>query len=213
VSNNVKSSSSNREPRRRAISSDEIAACRRGDRAALEAVFRHYAPALGRLLNHLTGHRADTEDLLQETFIQAIIAFPRFRGDAAVGTWLHRIAVRVAYRHLRRPQRRRTVSLELVGDGASPVDGAGRPDEIAQSREHLERLREHLEAIAPRKRIAFVLHVIEDRPLAEVAALMGATRAATKSRVFWARRELLARVRRDQSLRELAGGGRSEDDR
>jgi hypothetical protein len=38
-----------------------------------------------------------------------------------------------------------------------------------------------------------------------VAALMGATRAATKSRVFWARRELLARVRRDGGLRELTG--------
>jgi RNA polymerase sigma-70 factor (ECF subfamily) len=190
---------------------DETAACRRGDRAAQEAVFRRHAPALQRLLTRLVGHRADVEDLLQETFIQAITSFPRFRGEAAVGTWLHRIAVRVAYRHLRRRKRRQTVPLELVGDLRQTAEA--RPDEIAERREHLERLRHHLDALSAKKRIAFVLHVVEDLTLKEVAALMGATRAATKSRVFWARRELLARVRRDQSLRELAGGGRSEDDR
>jgi RNA polymerase sigma-70 factor (ECF subfamily) len=192
---------------------DEVAACRRGDRVAQEAVFRRHGPVLERLLTRLVGHHADVEDLLQETFIEAIRSFPSFRGESAVQTWLHRIAVRAAYRHLRRRGRRRTVSLELVGDGGAGGVASGRPDEIAQRREHLERLREHLEALAPKKRIAFVLHVVEDRSLADVAALMGATRAATKSRVFWARRELLARVRRDHGLRDLLPDKGTADDR
>jgi DNA-directed RNA polymerase specialized sigma24 family protein len=60
-----------------------------------------------------------------------------------------------------------------------------------------------LEAIAPKKRIAFVLHVVEGYSLEEVATLMKASRTATKSRVFWARRELLARAGRDALLRDL----------
>jgi DNA-directed RNA polymerase specialized sigma24 family protein len=72
----------------------------------------------------------------------------------------------------------------------------------------IERLEQHLRALGPKKRIAFVLHVFEGMPLEEVAALMGAGLAATKSRVFWARRELMARAARDPLLRELARGAK-----
>jgi DNA-directed RNA polymerase specialized sigma24 family protein len=57
--------------------------------------------------------------------------------------------------------------------------------------------------IAPKKRIAFVLHVFEGRPIEEIATLTGASVTATKSRVFWARRELLKRAACDPMLREL----------
>jgi RNA polymerase sigma-70 factor, ECF subfamily len=180
----------------------QLAGCRRGDRAALEAVLGAHAPRLERLLARLVGPGADAEDLLQETFIEAITAFPRFRGDASVSTWLHRIAVHVAHRHLRRPQRRRTVSLEVVPGNERP-DPAASPERGVELRRQLERLYGHLDRLSANKRIAFLLHVVDDRPIAEVAALMGATEAATKSRVFWARRALLARVARDPGLADL----------
>jgi RNA polymerase sigma-70 factor (ECF subfamily) len=186
---------------------EEIAACRRGERGAIETVLRRHAPVLERALLRLVGPGADAEDLLQETFAQAIRGFSRFRGDAAVGTWLYRIAVNVAYHELRRPQRRRTLPLEVVADAAAP---AVRADDLAQRRQLAQRLYAHLDALAAKKRIAFLLHVIEDRPLAEVAALMGATRAATKSRVFFARRELLARIRKDPALREPVARGEAD---
>jgi DNA-directed RNA polymerase specialized sigma24 family protein len=63
--------------------------------------------------------------------------------------------------------------------------------------------------IAPKKRIAFVLHVFEGHPIEEVAALTGASITATKSRVFWARRELLKRAARDPQLRDLVEGAGS----
>lgn len=82
-------------------------------------------------------------------------------------------------------------------------DPADRPDRHAEIRQQLERLYVHLDALDPAKRIAFLLHVVDDVPLAEVAALMGASRAAIKSRVFWARRTLRARLERDPGLREF----------
>jgi len=180
-----------------------IEACRRGDRDALEAVFRIEAPALERLISRLVGPTADVEDLLQTTLMEAVGAFPRFHGKASVRTWLGRIAVHVVHQHLRRPDvRRRRVTLELVRD-YEPTDAAPEPDRAAHTHRQLERLYHHLDSIAVKKRLAFVLYVFEGRPIDEVAALTGASRVATKSRVFWARRELLARVAADPVLREL----------
>jgi len=178
-----------------------IDACRRGDHQALESVLKANAPVVERLLVRMIGPGADLEDLLQTTMIAVVQAFPRYRGEASVRTWMTRIAVNVVRQHLRRPYERRRVSLELVP--AEPVDGAPAADRVADHRAKLERLFHHLDAIGAKKRLAFALHVFEGHPLDEVAALMGASKSATKSRVFWARRELLARARKDSVLRTL----------
>jgi RNA polymerase sigma-70 factor (ECF subfamily) len=183
----------------------DIEACRRGDRDALSRVLTAHAAMLERLLARLVGPGADVEDLLQETFAGAIVSFPRFRGDARVGTWLYRIAINVAREELRRPHRRRTLSLELVAEHNEPLAAEPRPDHRAEARRQLEQLYGHLDKIDATKRIAFLLHVVADRPIAEVAAMMGASVAATKSRVFWARRALDRRLRRDPALRDLLG--------
>lgn len=191
------------EPLRREDPPDLVEGCRRGDRAALEAVLTAHAPYLERLLGRVVGPRAEVEDLLQNTLSAAIVAFPSFRGEAQVRTWLARIAIRTAHDHLRRAEYRKRGSLpsmEAVADDARD----GRRAEAQLDAKHLaERLHGHLNAIGPRKRIAFVLHVVEGHPIEDVAALMGASKAATKSRIFWARRELMRRAARDPRLKSL----------
>jgi RNA polymerase sigma-70 factor (ECF subfamily) len=185
---------------------DLVEACRRGERRALEAVFMTHAPHLERLLARVVGSSLEVEDLLQSTFVAAIGAFPRFRGEAQVRTWLARIAIRVAQERLRRAEHRRRGDLPGLEDSADPRSPAAGDERGVDARRKLARLHEHLEMIAPKKRIAFVLHVFEGHPLEEVAALTGASVTATKSRVFWARRELLKRAARDPMLRELLEG-------
>lgn len=186
------------------MSEAQIAKCRRGNRDALEQVFRAHAPALHRLILRLVGNPHEVEDLLQATFLAAITAFKRFRGEASVHTWLSRIAVNIVHQHWRSPARRRRVPLTLVpaepGDDAA---GLGRIDRVLDARRQLARVHEHLARIAPKKRIAFVLHVIDGRPVDEVAALTGASISATRSRIFWARRALKAKVARDPALSSL----------
>lgn len=179
------------------IAADVVDACRRGDRVALDLVFRAHAEVLERVIARLVGPKADVEDLLQETFAAAIEAFPRFRGEASVRTWLHRIAINVTQHHLRQPRHRRDVALdvETIGESAAPV-----ATETIESRDRARRLYDHLDHLDAPKRIALILHVIEDRPIAEVAALTGASQTATKSRLFWARRSLLKRLLRDPSF-------------
>jgi len=150
------------------------------------------------LLTRLVGPAADVEDLLQDTFAAAIAAFARFRGEASVKTWLHRIAIHVAHQHLRRPRHRREVDLPDPDAVASDAGSAMAPEQ----REVARRLYVHLDAIEATKRIALVLYAIEEYTVDEIAVLTGASRAATKSRIFWARRALLRRMRRDPQLAE-----------
>jgi RNA polymerase sigma-70 factor, ECF subfamily len=181
----------------------DIDACRRGDRRALSELFCVEAPAVERLISRLLGPGPEVEDLLQCTLIAAVAAFPRYRGEASVRTWLASIAVRVVYAHLRRQSHKVRPSLSLVGSPTEAACGTAGPDRAAESRQLLERLYRHLDAVSPGKRIPFVLHVLEGRPVREVAALVGATETATKSRIFFGRRSLLGRIQRDPELRDL----------
>ncbi|HEX7479199.1 MAG TPA: RNA polymerase sigma factor [Polyangiales bacterium] len=177
-----------------------IEACRQGDRRALERVLLAHSPYLERLLGRVAGS-LEVEDLLQMTFMAAIRAFPGFRGEAQVRTWLARIAVRIAQERLHRPERKRRVPWEHMSEPEPRATTPG-ADHALDDKQRLARLRHHLDAIAPKKRVAFVLHVFEGHPIDEVAALTGASVPAVKSRVFWARRELLKRASRDPWLRE-----------
>jgi RNA polymerase sigma-70 factor (ECF subfamily) len=188
---------------------DLIEACRRGERRALEVVFTTHAPYLERLLARLVGSSLEVEDLLQSTFVAAIGAFARFRGEAQVRTWLARIAIRVAQERLRRAEHRRRGDLPGLEDAPDARVPHAHAELDLDARRRVERLHAHMAMIAPKKRIAFVLHVFEGHPIEEVAALTGASVTATKSRVFWARRELLKRAARDPQLRDLVEGAGS----
>ncbi len=173
-----------------------IEACRGGERAALEQVFRKEAPFLERVLYRVVGPSSDLEDLLQQTLEHAIRAFPNYRGEASVRTWLTRIGVRTALHHLRHPAQRRRVALEVIEGGQSDV-AASRPAHEADARGKLRILYEHLDRLDPKQRTAFVLFQIEGRSMEEVAALMDSGVSTTKSRVMWARRKLFARLSKD----------------
>ena len=194
-------------------SQEVVDACRRGDRDALEQVLTRYTPDLERLIVRLIGPRADVDDVLQETLMAVVAAFPRYRGEARLRTWMTRIAVRVACDALRTPKTRRVVLALVPGENEPSPDHAHHAsthaspqpsiDRQVHRKWQLGRVYDHLAEIPAKRRLALVLHAFEGFPVDEVAALMGTTRAATKSRVFWARRALVKKARRDPLLRDL----------
>jgi RNA polymerase sigma-70 factor (ECF subfamily) len=179
-----------------------VAGCRAGDAAALDRFFRTHVRYVERVIGRLTGPTPDLEDLVQTTFIQAFGSFARYRGEASLKTWLTRIAVHVALHQLRAGLRR-TVPLELVPEAAEPADGRPAPDRAAEERQLARTLHTLLDRIAPKKRVAFLLYTVEEHSIEEIAALTGSTRAAAKSRIWFARRELVALVRGRPELRAL----------
>jgi RNA polymerase sigma-70 factor (ECF subfamily) len=181
--------------------------CTRGERAAQVELYRTEVQRVHAILHRTLGASSALEDLVQETFIRVFRSLGEFRGDAQLATWIGRIALNVAYDHLR-IRRPATSCLEAVVD----LEGGDPPAfERLAAREGLRRLYRILDRVEPRQRIAFTLHVIDGRPLAEVAALMSATMVATKTRVWRARRQVWRRARRDELLagfvERACGGG------
>jgi len=90
-----------------------IAAAAAGSRPAFERLYRLHAGRVHALCMRLTGHRETAEDCVQETFISAWRALPRFEARSAFATWLHRIAVNaVMARHRARAQAHETAASE-----------------------------------------------------------------------------------------------------
>ena len=187
-----------------------LAGCRAGRPDAVEKLFRTYGGMVQGVIGRLVGPTPDFEDLVQTTFAEALGNLGRFRGEAKLSTWLCGIAVNVAHHHLRAGKVRRHVPLELVSEDREPAPLAlvdpGAADQTIDQRRLASRLHTLCDRISPKKRIALLLYGMEDRSVEEIAALMRATQTATRSRMYFARRELRKLIRADAELRDLAEG-------
>ncbi len=93
----------------------------RGDHGAFHEIIDHYEGRLRVLAYHLLRDADQMNDALQDTFVKAWSGLPRFRGDAALGTWLHQICYRICLDYLRR-QKVRPAGEELPDELADPTD-------------------------------------------------------------------------------------------
>lgn len=173
--------------------------------AAARDLFRRYRTRVHAALYRILGGNAEMEDLLQETFIQVFASLSSWRAEASLATWIDRIAVRVAYRAIARRRGQTALTVDApTAEGVLELDGA----DASLAREGVRRFYRALDDLAPASRIAFALHELDGRPLAEVAAITSATLTATKLRVWRARRALDAAARRDPVLREFLADDR-----
>ena len=98
----------------REIDSAVLARAQRGDHGAFHEIVDHYEGRLRVLAYHLLRDADQMNDALQDTFVKAWHGLPGFRGDAALGTWLHQICYRICLDYLRR-QKLRPAGEELRG--------------------------------------------------------------------------------------------------
>ena len=182
--------------------------CVHGDRAAQRSLFAREKRRVHATLYRVLGSNSEMEDLVQEAFIEVFKSLASFRGEAQLSTWIDRITVRVAYAHLTR-KRMRPARLEAV-----PEMPAGDPsaEQRALMREAARRLYEVLDKLDAKLRIAFSLHVIDGRPLTDVARAMDSSLVATKTRVWRARRIVEKRAKHDPLLQGFLVEGASEVD-
>jgi RNA polymerase sigma-70 factor (ECF subfamily) len=169
---------------------------RRRDPAAFRDLFQAHVGSVHRVVRRMVGGRADVDDLVQIAFVEAFRSLPDFRGDALFSTWLTRIAIRVTMRAARR-RHGAQASLDDVMEPAAP--GAG-PEQITAARETLALVETLLAELRPKRRAAFVLHVLEGYSMEEVAAILSASTAAVKVRVHDARRHIEKRLKQNPSM-------------
>lgn len=162
-------------------------------------LFRAHAGFVERILRRAGVPERDLGDATQEVFVVVHRRLHEFEGRACVTTWLYRIARNVASELRRRAFRRYEVLGEGGGSEGHDVPQSGcTPDsaELLQRRDELHALLEAIDRLDADKREALVRHELEERPMREVAAALGVPLKTAFSRVYAARRQLLAELRK-----------------
>ena len=165
-----------------------LAAVRRGDPGSREAVYHRYKRRVFALAMRIVG-AMDAEEVAQEAFIRIFRGLPKFRGEAALGTWIYRLAVNAALSHrTRRPAPgAETAELEPEAPQAAPSIGG---DAVLRAR-----LARALWRLPVGYRTVIVLHDVEGLEHEEVAGILGCHVGTSKSQLHKARtklREILA---------------------
>jgi RNA polymerase sigma-70 factor (ECF subfamily) len=162
--------------------------CRNGELGAFEEVYRAHAGRLYSLAWRMVGNPTDAEDLVQEIFLSAHRKLDSFRGEAALGTWLYRLAMNQILDHLRSRAARAGQLTDGIEDATLIEDAmAHKLDASAIDRVDLERAMAQLPEGC---RAAFVLHDVEGLEHREVADVLGVAEGTSKSQVHKARLRL-----------------------
>ena len=105
-----------------------LAAAREGDEDAFRRIVEHHRAELHAHCYRMLGSLHDAEDALQEAFLRAWRALPRFRGRSSLRTWLYRIATNACLDAIaRRPKRVLPDRLRPTAPGGDPNESAGEP--------------------------------------------------------------------------------------
>jgi RNA polymerase sigma-70 factor (ECF subfamily) len=155
----------------------------RGDRAALARFVQRTQGDVWRLCAHLVDPAA-ADDLAQDTYLRAIPALLRFRGDAPARVWLLSIARRACAAEIdaRTRARRLAARLAATPDGTLSEPPAGPEAQVTATA--------LLAALEPERRAAFVLTQMLGCSYAETAEICGCPVGTTRSRVARAREDL-----------------------
>jgi RNA polymerase sigma-70 factor, ECF subfamily len=180
-----------------------------GHRAAFDLIVERYRRSVYQVCFRFVGNHEDASDLAQDAFIRAYRALGKFKGDAALGTWLYRIAVNVS---LNRLALKRPVHESLdAGPDARGGEGSGgaverailedtrgeRPDEPVMRAERAAIVKAAIARLPTKQRATLILRVYHDLPHEDIARVLGSSVGAVKANFFHAL----------QNLKRLLSGG------
>ena len=190
-----------------------VRACQRGERGALDALIRATYADVYKLARRMLADPDEAADATQEVFVRVMRSVVGFRGEAAFGTWLHRVTVNVCLTTLSKRAKAREAGTvagrtafatpddvyEIAGSDASPDDRAETADLLRRSEAALATLPEDARTVV-------VLRDIEGLSTKEVAELLGVTESVVKVRLHRAHAKLRALVLGNDGGAATTGG-------
>ena len=195
----LETSSRHRAPRRGKTQTDEarlIERLKEGDQDALETIFNTYSGKLYNLAHRILGEAADTEEVIQDVFWTVYRKARSFQGHSQFSTWLYRLTVNAALGKIRRSKRNKEVEYDELlpkfqNDGhhlvRPVVDWSDTLDEKYAQQEIHQLLDKALDQLKPVDKSVIVLSDLEGLSDKEIAAAVGLTVSAVKTRLHRAR--------------------------
>lgn len=167
-----------------------VTIAQRGDLDAFEALVRRHRVRVYRVALRLLGDPLEAEDAAQETFVKVWEALPRFRGDAAFGTWVYRVVTNRCLTRIRdrRPSNPLPAAEDLRAPGTDTADSA-------VARVQLEAVKRAVANLTPEQRAPWVLRELEGLPYEQIADVLDLSLPAVKARIHRARQEIVRELR------------------
>jgi RNA polymerase sigma-70 factor (ECF subfamily) len=157
-----------------------------GDPAAVVELVERYADALYRFVYNQVGSVQDAEDIVQDTFIAALRAIRRFRGESRLRTWLFSIAIHKMVDQQREAGRRlATVPHEMLPVLQEPNP---QPEQVLEELELHQMVRQALLKLPLHYRTALILKYVEDMSVNEISKIMHRSQKSVESVLVRARR-------------------------
>lgn len=161
-----------------------ITAAIQGDPIAERALYDRHVDRIYRLAFRMAGDETLARDFTQDTFIRAFSRLADFRGDAALGTWLHSIATSVVLNGLKKVRRIRTWEEQ---HDELPERATTRRDAEPDLKVKLARA---IDALPDGYRMVFVMHDVEGYTHEEIGTALGIQAGTSKAQLFRARARL-----------------------
>ena len=176
----------------------------RADTGAFEVLMRRYNQLLFRTARSILKSDEETQDAVQEAYLNAWRSLASFRSDSKLSTWLVRIVINEALGRVRKRSGSNVVSLDIVAGGQLPepedameADYDEQPDRVA-GRAEIRRLMEaRIDALPEAFRTVFMLRAVQELSVEEVAAVLRIPEATVRTRFFRARSLLRESLSRD----------------
>lgn len=147
-------------------------------RAAFGEVIERYSEPLYRLIRRMVQTHADTDDLLQNTFMKAWQSIEAFRGQAKLSTWLHKIAINECLTHLERERKRRHMSLD---DQSASLAATIEADTDIDGNEVSLRLRRAVASLPEKQRLVFNMRYYDEMKYEQMSEILGTSVGALKA--------------------------------
>src|SRR2546426_11383041 len=178
--------------------------------AAYDELVRVYSTSIYHVAYRMLGDGADASDVVQDIFLKIFRNIGGFKGEAALKTWIFKIAFSEILNRLRwwkRRHRYATLSLDESPNGNTPGDGVAdagpTPEEVLQAKEREDAIQQALRRLSHEHRSIIVLRDIEGFSYTEIADVLGISMGTVKSRLARARADLKKSLMRYLSVRYL----------
>jgi RNA polymerase sigma-70 factor, ECF subfamily len=162
-----------------------------GDESAFEHLVYKYRRAMVGFMYRVAHSPTAAEDLAQEVFLRVYRSREGYEASAKFTTWLYRIATNLAVNYVRDTRRERPehqVSLdepdEETGHTLDVADGAPTAEEEIMRRERMTAIRQRVEALPERQRLAVIMHKYQQMDYRQIADVLKLSESATKSLLF-----------------------------
>jgi RNA polymerase sigma-70 factor, ECF subfamily len=159
-----------------------IAACRRGEARAMEALYHQYKRRVFALVYRIVG-ATDSEEVAQDVFVRVFRGLAAFRGESQLGTWIYRLSVNAALSHVAKRGRRAEVGDDILDQVAAPAQVQSDPNLAAKVEAALAEL-------PPGYRAILVLHDVEGLSHEECASILDCRVGTSKSQLHKARAKM-----------------------